>query len=268
MNLLILDDEKYVVEDMLSLLDWKSMGFDHVFTALNLKKAAGIMEHYNISVAICDIEMPNGDGFDFLRYVKDTESLTECIFLTCHMSFEYAQKALQLGVIEYILKPVMADEMESAVIHATKRYEEKLKLLDLEDKIRTLQQFLPSLTETIYINRQAPDVIHRAGNYIREHISEELSRDIIAEKLYINPDHLDRLFKKYQSVTTTQFILNERILLARRLLCDSNFSLLDISLLCGFGSASNFSNSFKKIEGISPREYRNQNKNENNALIP
>lgn len=125
MNLLIVDDEYYCVENIKNILDWDSLGFSSVFLAYSMPQAQKIFAKYAIDLMICDIEMPHGSGIDLLAWIRESHIETECIFLTCYAKFDYASGALKLGSIDYILKPVTRDSLIASVQIACKKIKEK-----------------------------------------------------------------------------------------------------------------------------------------------
>ena len=70
MNLLIVDDEYYNVESVRLKLETKRPVFDHIFCAYNLKQALNIFNKYDVSIMICDIEMPGGSGLELLDHIR------------------------------------------------------------------------------------------------------------------------------------------------------------------------------------------------------
>ncbi|OUP80671.1 hypothetical protein B5F07_20215 [Lachnoclostridium sp. An169] len=128
MNILLVDDERYVLDDLLELLDWEQMGFQQVFTACNQTEAQEIFRQHSVQILVSDIEMPLGDGFELWHWVREHYPKTACIFLTCHADFSYAQKALKLEAMEYLLKPVQQEELELAVKKAVMRMGENSRV--------------------------------------------------------------------------------------------------------------------------------------------
>lgn len=117
-SLLIVDDEIYAVNGIKDGLDWSVMGFTAVYEAYDSTMARDRIGSTPIDVMICDIEMPGSSGLELLEWVNDQGYSMETIFLTCHSEFVYAQKALQLGSLNYLLKPVSFVELESIIMRA------------------------------------------------------------------------------------------------------------------------------------------------------
>ena len=95
-------------------------------------------------------------------------------------------------------------------------------------------------------------------SYVREHLTEEINIDNMADELFISRSYLSSKFKKETGITLSQYIQEQRIKKAQELLKGSNKSILEISTILGFSSQGYFQNVFKKIVGMTPREYRMQ----------
>ncbi|WP_083773434.1 helix-turn-helix transcriptional regulator [Desulfofarcimen acetoxidans] len=84
--------------------------------------------------------------------------------------------------------------------------------------------------------------------------SNKLTLEI--KQLHVSQNHLIRLFKQQFNITPIEYINKLRIKKATQLLSDAHMNVLNIALLCGFGSLSTFYECFKKYTGITPNEYR------------
>ena len=100
------------------------------------------------------------------------------------------------------------------------------------------------------------DQIDLAIRYIQENPEKKLTREEVAEYIHLNEDYFSRLFKEKTGYTVKDYIIKEKIKLAKELLATTNMSISIISLKTGFGNFSHFSRTFKKCEGITPNDYR------------
>ena len=121
MKLLIVDDEIFTVRAIQTTIDWAKTGVDQTFSAYNAAKAREILMNETIDLMICDIEMPREDGLSLVEWLRQKGMDTEVIFLTCHSEFDYARRALQLKVFDYVVKPVNFEEMEKTISKAVER---------------------------------------------------------------------------------------------------------------------------------------------------
>ncbi|MDQ1914752.1 response regulator [Paenibacillus sp. GD4] len=114
-RLLLVDDEIHAIEGVKADLNLNKLGISGLFTAYNIRQAKEIFERESIDIMLCDIEMPQGSGLDLLAWVRGHHPNTATIFLTSHADFKYAKEALQLGSLDYLMKPVMVQDLEQAI---------------------------------------------------------------------------------------------------------------------------------------------------------
>lgn len=93
--------------------------------------------------------------------------------------------------------------------------------------------------------------------YLENHYTEKILLDDLSKKFFINKFYLTRIFKEYYGVSIYNYILQLRITQSKKLLRFSELSIEMVAYHCGITDANNFSRIFKKIEGVSPREFRN-----------
>ena len=98
-------------------------------------------------------------------------------------------------------------------------------------------------------------LVRQAVDYINLNFSQELSLPLIAETINVSPSHLSKKFKKETGYTVTEFINMKRIYEAKRLLEKTDHSITDIAILIGFDDPGYFTSVFRKLVGMTPREY-------------
>lgn len=114
-SLLVVDDEQYAVEGVMEAIDWKSIGIMAVYGAYSSEEAKNIIRQHDIQVIVCDIEMAEESGLDFLRWMRTEGYFAKLIFLTAHARFDYAKESITLGATEYLMKPVDHDILKDTV---------------------------------------------------------------------------------------------------------------------------------------------------------
>jgi len=118
LHLLIVDDEPFIVSGMKLAVNWEKIGVSTVFTAYNAREAKEIFAREKIDIMLCDIEMPEESGLDLLAWVRENYKEVQSIILTAHADFAYARQAIQLGSLEYLLKPVPPEQLEQSIVKA------------------------------------------------------------------------------------------------------------------------------------------------------
>ena len=117
--------------------------------------------------------------------------------------------------------------------------------LDFTERMRTLKK-----ENVISIH------VRKCIDYIYEHLHEELTLTLLADHVGLNPSYLSKLFSKEKGMSIKSFIIQAKVATAENLLRYSDFSCLEISLALGFSSQSAFISVFKKINGMTPKKFR------------
>ena len=108
----LVDDERFAIEGLISMLDWARFEGELVGTASSGEEALSLLEHIHPDVIISDIKMEGMNGIRLAQLVHDKLPDLPFILLTAHGEFEYARQALKYGVIDYILKPITREKLE------------------------------------------------------------------------------------------------------------------------------------------------------------
>jgi two-component system response regulator YesN len=100
--------------------------------------------------------------------------------------------------------------------------------------------------------------VDNVKKYIELNITQKLSLNEVATIYGISPNYLSALFKKYNSCGYSEYITEQKIAKAKRMLTEDNLKVYEVADALGFESAFYFSKVFKKVTGISPSEYLNE----------
>lgn len=106
------------------------------------------------------------------------------------------------------------------------------------------------------IEKYKNEHIKKAVSYIHNHLGDSLTLDMVCKEVCVNRCYLCDLFKQEVKMTFSDYVLKQRVSLAKKLLKSTNLGINVIAFKCGFKSTSYFSTCFRKIEGISPSSYR------------
>lgn len=114
-SLLVVDDDRHICEAMADYL--RSLGH-RTETALTCRAALDRIKDYNFQVVICDVNLPDQDGFQLLEWVVANKPETSVILLTGYGTIESAVEAIRLGAFDYLTKPVIDDELNFSIQRA------------------------------------------------------------------------------------------------------------------------------------------------------
>lgn len=255
MNLLIVDDEALAVQGVLDSVSWDRLGFEKILTAYSSAQAKKVLEQEKVRILICDIEMRGGSGLDLVEWIRQQGLNPKCIFLTCHDEFSYAKRAISLDCCEYVLKPVLGEEMTNLLLKVKHEAEQE----DQEQYyMRYGQKYLDfiSAKDNRTMEEQGGNALRSTENYILGHLSEILNPQDLAQKVYLEPEDLERLFQEKYDKSLSEFIVDQRMFLAKKLLEKNEYSVSMISAKVGYSNYLYFTRLFQERFGMSPREYQ------------
>ena len=140
MKLLLVDDERYVIESIKKNICWERTGITEIYTAFTMKQAQEIITAVKMDIIISDIVMPA------VQWVREQNFRIQVIFLTSYAEFDYARRAIQLESVEYLLKPIDFEKLEEALKKAEqavlqeKQIEKLTEASEQWEKDRTILQ--------------------------------------------------------------------------------------------------------------------------------
>ena len=112
LKVLLVDDEPFIAKGLSVLVDWQALGFTIEGTAANGRHALAFLKKHPVDLIIADIQMPVMDGLELAEILRrDHISDAYFVILSGYSEFEYARKAIQLECMDYLLKPVMTDQL-------------------------------------------------------------------------------------------------------------------------------------------------------------
>lgn len=103
-SVIIADDDRLVLQDLKQLVDWKQLGFCIAATAKNGEQALKYVKKYQPGLLITDIIMPGMSGLELILKVREASPDIQIMIISSYDEFDYAKKAIKLGVSDYILK--------------------------------------------------------------------------------------------------------------------------------------------------------------------
>lgn len=175
----------------------------------------------------------------------------------------HLQSASVLGLFRLDMTQLVYAFLKMKGIQAHKLYagrdNERLLAQSL-NSLEDLEEYLSYLVNTALeykdFAEQPKSVAEEIKQYIHTHYGDELTRNDLAEIVYLNPDYLARLFKKETGVSLGSYVIQVRIAAAKQLLQTTNLSVYAIAGKVGYGNYSYFSKLFKQAVGNTPNEYK------------
>ena len=244
LKVLVVEDEEMIRKGIVLAIDWAALDCVVVGEAANGLEALDAVERLEPSLIITDLKMPQMDGLEMLRRLRERGNNVYVIILTAYDSFEYAQTALRLGAVDFLLKPFRDGELESAVLALKKK---------IGDNESTSEA--PMLYQLKKGDKSK--YVLEAMDYIGAHYAEPgIGVAAIAEHLGISEGHLSHLFKKETDYTLLNYLTRYRMHQAMALLKDCRVKIYEVAEAVGYRDVTHFSATFKKLVGVSPSEYQ------------
>lgn len=141
MRIFIVEDEYWALEELKQLLKAYRKTHDIHFYE-NGKAAYSDVIVLKPDLIVTDITMPELNGLELVEKVKEFDRTIECILLTVHDTFDYAKKGIQLGVRDYLLKPIKKESLYQILDEAIKRQIERSAIRKNEEIMILSQMFI------------------------------------------------------------------------------------------------------------------------------
>lgn len=250
----IVDDEDIIVTGLSRMLPWSEYGCEVVGTAGDGLAALELVRKTKPDIMFTDIRMPEMDGLSLIAALRSEYPNMQITILSGYPEFDYAQRAIRLGVTNYILKPSKMAELEEALRSMT----EKLGELETAEKPSPESHEGPPEHQSPQPDNAGNFIISNAINYIEQHYAEKLTLSDVADQVYVSHWHLSKLISKNTGQSFSDILNGIRIREAKKLLADPSFKIWEISEMVGFMDVTHFSRIFKKTEHCSANEYRNK----------
>ena len=247
LKVLVVEDEEMIRKGIVLAVDWAALDCVVVGEAANGEEALEAVEKYDPSLIITDLKMPKMDGIEMIQALRERGNNALVIVLTAYDSFSYAQSALRLGAVDFLLKPFHDGELERSVTALRQRINSSA---GKGNQARPLP--FPGLKKG-----DKSKYVLEAMAYIGEHYNDpRISVGLIAGHLGISEGHLSHTFKKETDYTLLNYLTRYRIHTAMELLKDCRLKVYEVAEQVGYRDITYFSSTFKKLVGISPSEYQ------------
>jgi YesN/AraC family two-component response regulator len=249
----LVEDEPYALDMLKHMVLWEKYGFVLKGEFASGDEAYEAMEQEQADLVITDIVMPGMDGVELLRRSREAGWSCPFIMLTCMSEFHYAQQALELGAIGYVLKLSLRPErLASLLDKARGELEQRDKWRRLNGIGGTEALGAPSAAERLTDHPQ----VDRLVAYISQHYGEELSLGSLAKLVNMEQTYVSNIFKKKTGHTITNFTQKVRVEAAVRELLGTTLPVSAISQRCGFANDNYFIKVFKRWTGKTPSDFR------------
>lgn len=234
-KILIVEDELRIRTGLAHLIEKLEMGGRVAGEAEDGVEGLRMIAELEPDIVIADIRMPHMDGLAMIERAREMHFDCTFVILSGYAEFSYAQKAVSLGVSEYLLKPTTISSVRTLL--------ERLIVEEAEEKPE------PEMEQEL------SPVIARMVESIRKNYGKKLGLETFAGEYRMTPQYLSNLFAKETGRTFSGFLKMVRMEKAKELLLESDMKIYEVACAVGYPDQKYFSRVFKEYTGVSAKRY-------------
>lgn len=250
---LIIDDERPVQIAVQKLGNWSKYHIQQPESASNGKEALSAMRELHPDLCFVDMQMPIMNGMEYLKQASAEFPSTQFIIISGYDDFQYAHSAIKYGACDYLLKPIVKEELNCAI--------EKAIL-----KINPDADF--SNQENPAENIAPEEVVKIIKEYIEKNYNTSIKLSMFTDKYFFSKEYLTKLFKSRYGCGIYTYVQEVRMKRAKDLLENPDIKIQSISERLGYADNNYFSKAFKNYYGMSPSQWRKDHEEMHGSLHP
>lgn len=248
-RVLIVEDEDIIRKGLTYKVDWLKNNCVVVGGAIDGNDGLEKIKELQPEIVITDIRMPFKDGIIMLEEALVIHDF-ETIIISGYGEFDYAKKAISLGVSEYILKPIDFKQLDIAI-------QKIIKKIEARQNQEMKREYLHKYKEVLDVEALSIHSTYVTSmlDYIKENYPYKVSLSDLSDELQISTVYLNTKFKEETNYTFNDFLNRYRIIRAIDFMKNSDKLIYEIAEMVGFKDYKYFSQVFKKYVGYSPTHF-------------
>ncbi|MBU0923809.1 response regulator [bacterium] len=207
-KILYVEDDDIARENGLEYLE---NFFDTIYEASDAINALKLYEKHKPDIIITDIQMPKLNGLEFVKRIRQNDKKTQIIIITAFSDKDYLLKAIELGLVKYLVKPVREKEFEEALflcINALEKDETNIIQLDEITFFDTFNKNLISNNEIVKLRAKELDFLELLIKNKNRYVSYEEIENYVWNDSVMTKDALKTLVKNIKTKIPKDLILN------------------------------------------------------------
>lgn len=194
-QIMIVDDEPWLIKGLQSIINWKEHGFEITSTATNGIDALKLISENQPDVVLLDINMPQLSGLEALKIIRQEHPEVSVVMISGYAEFAYVQKALRFGATDYILKPVDEDDLLRVLEKISSSKQDKFNETAWNEKIvqkritNDLSQLRSTISEKLHLT-DSTDVIVGFSECGGEFVENSSENNIVAHIAISENEHI------------------------------------------------------------------------------
>ncbi|MCF1502323.1 response regulator [Afifella sp. H1R] len=256
-GLLVADDTPIIRSTVSRVVAAEALDFANVWEAKNGSEAVELARRERPELILIDIKMPGVDGLEAAAIIKAELPRTRLIFLTAYDEFAYVQRALKIGALDYLLKPIRPAKLGELL---RKLHGEICTELSASSSAADAE-IARDVTSAATPCAPERDPVKRAIAFISENYADEnMSLSAVANVAHLSPSHLAHRFRECVGISYKQFLTEKRIEAAKDLLLTTDTTNEAVAEQVGYANVTNFYRLFQRETGMTPAQFRRSEK--------
>lgn len=252
----VAEDAVLVRKEIVQTTPWEDFNCVVVGQSGNGEEANRQILELQPDIAIIDIQMPGMNGLDLIHSLKQADVKTEFIVISGYSEFAYAMMAIKLEVRNYILKPISDEELHQTLRKTISRIQDIQKNQYLVSKVQdSVHNNRLQFDSILKVNPNQIKYSKKVTDYLKEHYMDDITIKDVAAYFYISESYLSKIFKKELNVTFNDYLTHIRIKMSLNMLKSGEYKIYEIAANVGYKDYRYFSMMFKKLVGMTPKEY-------------
>lgn len=235
----LVDDEQLALDDMCNNLPWSDFNFTVIGKQTSpLKALTEIMAH-PADIVMTDIRMPEMNGLEMIEKLRKADCNSIFVVVSAFDDFNFVRKTMLLSGFDYIIKPITRSVASDLFNRLQMRLNETIG---------------PPLSHPLTGSHELNEI----AEFIIRNITRKLTLTEIGSQFNVSANHICNLFSKHLNTTFLNYILTERMTIARDLLLNTDKAVKEVAILSGYDDYFYFCKVFRSYYHCTPTAMRQQ----------
>jgi YesN/AraC family two-component response regulator len=212
---------------------------------------------------ICDIVLPELSGYEILKVLRQTPTtaIIPFILLTTQFSMAEFRRGMELGADDYLVKPLTEQELFNAIAMQLKKQAALKQWYAIQSQPMSSSNSIPTNSMSTEV---PPSIFPSSTNlanifsFIEQNYHQSITLSDVAQAIGYSPAYLTDLVRRQTGQPVNRWIIHRRMVAAQHLLLNTNQTVSQIAETIGYETVGHFSRQFRKLYGLPPKEWKQQ----------
>lgn len=252
-SVVIVDGNREDAIHLKNSIDWKRWHCRVIATLEDGPGAFRKIKQLEPHIVITEILLDGFNGLELIQRLSGEQFPHQCIIVSMHRDFKWAQKGIELGVKGYLIKPIRDDKLGDALNRSIQVLRVNLCTEDTENGNESPGMIVEAIRENS-VEYSLP--VRSVIQYVDRNLYSPFTMGILCDHLKMNQAYISKLFKKETGLLFSNYLRLVKMNEARRLLANPSNKVYQIAELLGYQDYPYFFRIFKQTFGYAPTALR------------